>query len=443
MNKMKKFYIFYIPGLILATLTSLVLTGVLTELEYADYTIYITFIGYAAFATFGFQDGMYVRYRNKEIKDNTKQIKQEFIFLLLFQILVFLVLNIIAMNLENYIFRFVIMVALSLNMIGAIKIILQVTNNIVYSNLIDLVIKIFLALETFLIAIKLIDFNQFLYLDIILKNIFFIFIFIVLIFSLSKMGGKVTKFKISKMNKNFSLGFRVMLGNWFFIFLLSIDKLFLYQEKQLLGYYAMASTLMLLISSLLVPLQVMFFNNVSKNIDSKQIMSITNKYNVFGITIATLYLVFHPIISNIYFLNFLQEPLKILLVIIAIYPMLISVQSILNSLMLVRHANHFYLINGFCVAIFWIVYFLISEIFGLSVETISIALILNFLLLYLVEIAILVNLKESIVSTCKLLVWVVFYILSVNFIMIRIIYIMICLIFVFIKRKEIIRIIKR
>ena len=89
--KNKKFFILFTLSSILSMLTTFVMIGYFGEEPYGQFTLYILYISYFALLSFGYQDGLLLNYRQKELSDNHKNLKLELLFMSVFQFGIFII----------------------------------------------------------------------------------------------------------------------------------------------------------------------------------------------------------------------------------------------------------------------------------------------------------------------------------------------------------------
>ncbi|QTA38499.1 polysaccharide biosynthesis protein [Thermosipho ferrireducens] len=256
--------------------------------NYALFKTYGLYIGYLGILSFGFLDGIYIKYGGESIsKINKKQISFEYVFLLKFQILISVFVLIFGILSKN-----VIIITLSIAIIPNnfrifFRFIFQATGELDSYSKIGILYSILLCLSNLIIIffIKKDSYLLFIFVNLIISYI----IFIIFDIEFRKLLWTRKKEEVDVI-PIFKTGLFIMLGNLFAMLFYSMDRWFvkfLLTTKDF-AYYSFAISMMniinLLISSVAISLYPAFSRGYTPGIvkEIKKYLIIISSFSSLG-----------------------------------------------------------------------------------------------------------------------------------------------------------------
>ncbi|MGL5020413.1 MAG: hypothetical protein ACRC5R_00100 [Mycoplasmatales bacterium] len=265
MKNIGSFYTFYLPGILISSLTTIMLMGYIPDDVYYIVNFYILYSSYTTIFTFGFQDGMFLRYRKKSIDNNSLMIKKELKFMILFQVFVYFILLLFVQFVDAEYTKFAAIAMLPTNLISVVRGILQSANRTTAMAMMDLILRLGMLLTLIFVMLAATGYKQFIIIDIFTKfSLMFLFIGYAFFILRNKKNLKEEKEEPFKQRiiGNFQSGFPLLIGNWVLLLLISLDRIFASQlqnvEPGLLDFYLKALTLMNIFITILIPLRTIF-----------------------------------------------------------------------------------------------------------------------------------------------------------------------------------------
>lgn len=201
--------------------------------DYGYWQIYMLYAGFIGIFTYGFNDGIYLRYGQYSLKELPFElIKSSLVFYILSAFITAIIMFVVSSIIIEEQKRFFVSIFLIVNFLTVIissyfLFILQVTNNMkLYSNLllIDKLLFVVLLLCVFIFE-KELDFYVVIILDLISKIV--TSIYLINRFS-GFCFGKVNSFRLGWIEfiENINVGYKLLLGNLLAIFFISLSRLF-------------------------------------------------------------------------------------------------------------------------------------------------------------------------------------------------------------------------
>lgn len=219
----------FIFGVVRAFIVPLML-GVI---DFGYWQFYILYVGFVGIFTFGFNDGIYLRYGGQKVDELPwKKLRGSFCFyiatLLFTSIVLFVVLSSVDLSKEKAISFVYIIISVGLTGVGSLYIFLfQVTNRIKKYSIYNLIDKIFFLLMLSLVYFYVADYN-FKYLMLIDCLSKFFLIVIMSIDCRNHIFGSIESFLLSwnEYYANIGAGIKLMLANLVAMLIISISRFF-------------------------------------------------------------------------------------------------------------------------------------------------------------------------------------------------------------------------
>lgn len=393
MNKIKNYYMFYIPIMILNIAATFLYIKYLNIVDYGQYSLYTIYISYFTLVGFGVIDGILLKYRKKTAQ-NLESFNVEIAQLIISQVIMLIVFLILFFIFDfNILYLIAFMSAIVTNVIGSYKAALQGTNGIVKFNLIELAQNGLIMLNIVLFVVFKMQLINLLWLDLLFR----IIIVVVLVtyslrrlpFDRSEIFG--TEFNYLELLIN---GLPIAVSDWVLIALYGIDKVVLQTNVQELGIYAVASKFVFLFVLLIIPLKNLFLINISKKISEEKIVKLSINILVICFALIIGFKLFLQIaVYAIPLLNELQPAFDVLNVTLLTVPVLILLEILYINLLKLRNSKWY--LTAILTTI--ILSFLSLELYVNTVEVINLNIyglivLSNYLLLF-------------IICTSKLLSW--------------------------------------
>jgi O-antigen/teichoic acid export membrane protein len=417
--KNKKFYILFTLSSLLSMFTTFIMIGYFGEEQYGQYSLYILYISYFALLSFGYQDGLLLNYRQKQLSLNHKNLKFELLFMSVFQFIIFIVILFMALFFDlSIIWIYAILAMFPSIIITLLKNIFQSTNHLNTMIMTDFILKIMTFIGIMLIILLGYELDAFLIFDIIIKYLIMI-IFILYLFVITKQfkdtnqENRVTK---KLIYNNFNIGFFIMFGNWILVFLYGMDKVFLKSNPIALGTYAVAMSCISIFITLLLPIRTVFLTSVRIDISKNEIRNIVKVLNLVGIILATTYsFMVLPLIIRFDILKDFQDAFYILGILCVLLPVIINVQIILSNLLILKYNKLYTQINILLIIVFFIAFKVSGDIYGITMKATLIAVLISYTMQYLVYLAVLLRNKEFFHEVLYISLWTILFLLTFLF----------------------------
>lgn len=417
--KNKKFFILFTLSSILSMLTTFIMIGYFGEKPYGQFTLYILYISFFALLSFGYQDGLLLNYRQKELSENHKNLKLELLFMSVFQFGIFIITLVIAlfMHLE-IIWIYAILAMFPSIIITLLKNIFQATSHLNTMIMADFILKILTFIGLIIIIFFGLELDAYLIFDIIIKYLI-MFIFIIYLFIMTKdfknnkQENKMTKKSIFN---NFNVGFFVMFGNWILVFLYGMDKIFLKSNATALGTYTVAMSCISIFITLLLPIRTVFLTSVRIDITKNEIRKIVKILNLIGILLAIVYtFIVLPLIIRLNILQQFQDAFYVLGILCVLLPVIINVQIILSNILILKHNKLYTQINILLIVIFFMAFKFTGQLLGVTMEATIIAVLISYTMQYLIYLFVLLRNKEFLHELLFIGGWSTIFLLTFKF----------------------------
>ncbi len=217
----------------LGIIRAFVVPVMLGVIDFGYWQFYLLYVGFVGIFTFGFNDGIYLRYGGQKVGELPwKKLRGSFCFyiatLCLISIVLFVVLGLVDLSKEKEISFVYIIISISLTGIGSLYIFLfQVTNRIKKYSIYNLIDKLFFLLMLSLVYFYVADYN-FKYLMIIDCLSKFFLVVMMSIDCRNHIFGSIESFLVSwnEYYANIGVGIKLMLANLLAMLIISISRFF-------------------------------------------------------------------------------------------------------------------------------------------------------------------------------------------------------------------------
>lgn len=311
-KKIRIFYILSTIGMIIGMFSSALMLVGFTDTDYGIFNLYLAFFTQLGILSFGFQDGMLINYRKQEYFDILPTLVRDLKFGLIFQIIVLVLSFIIPIimflnhNTNSSIMAMflAVLVIFPNSLLGNIRNAYSSLGKFDIIGYFDFFTKIYLFVGLFLVIIFKLNIFLYIAIDIIFKSLIVLFLYIKIFSDYKKLNINKSNYQYPfSIKNNFKKGLLILIGNWAFVLVFSIDKSMLANHAALLGIYSYAMFFFSTIQQLIVPLKSVIISQIDEKIGDKEIF-IKALYLLIVISvIAFIYIIIgEPILS--YILNF-------------------------------------------------------------------------------------------------------------------------------------------
>ncbi len=413
MSNSKKIQLFYklsIIGMVIGFITvGLCLVG-FSATEYGNFNLYSAFCTQLGILSFGFQDGMLINYRKKQYDDMLPTLLRDLKFGFLFQTIILIISIIIipacmifSKSVASDTLIMMILAIISfypITLLGNIRNAFSALGQFDIIGYVDFALKIDLLIGILLVVFCNFDVIFYIFVDIFAKLIVVIYLYYRIYKDYKKLCPQLQKPQASfKISDNFKKGMWILLGNWAFILIFSLDRNMLSNHAELVGIYSYAMFVISTIIQLILPLKSVIISQINEH-TSKDNVYLMSKKLVYLITIiAILYIVFGQNIA-IFLVNHLSnylpgvlqngtdiiEGLELSGFLLVILPVYICVNVLFSSLLTVKNQKLYALVETLNVIVTYIIYVSCVALMPQNVlYAVSIGTILNYFYTFLFQ----------------------------------------------------------
>lgn len=274
--------------LLINLITNFVLPQYLPIESYAEIKTYALYISYAGFLSLGYNDGMYLKYGGKVLKDisciNLGNNIKNYFFIEVLVMIIIVLLSIVSKN--ELLFLFAIGM-FTTNILGYMKSLYQATGEFkLYSKTLNIEKILILVLNLILIFLLQIK-KPFLY--IIIQILVGIILSLYLIINLEKNKKSIFKGKLSLnvILENIKSGFVMMLGNFSVGLFSSIDRWFvkILMNVNNFAMYSFAASMQNIIMTFTTPVSISLYNYMCINRSIEKIKRLKRYCLIWGFII--------------------------------------------------------------------------------------------------------------------------------------------------------------
>lgn len=294
-NSLKKgmlhVFVANVISLVFSLLTNFILPKFLSVDSYSAIKTYQLYIVYIGILHFGYEDGMYIKYGGKNIKEiDGDDLGTNLFTLRIFQVFMTLSMIVVALIIQDDIFLAFSFAILPVNLVAYFKLLFQAIGEFsTYGRAMN-----FTSIVTFLINIVLVfliktdNYRFFIFLYVVCNIVLWIVLEIYLKNKIPKCN-KVKKFSFLELKENIWVGLPLTLGNFSSVLLTSIDRWFVKFLLTTLAFaqYSFAVSTESFINVALTPIVVTLYNYFCKHTEIKEIKKIRNSIMIFASIIVS------------------------------------------------------------------------------------------------------------------------------------------------------------
>ena len=270
--------------IISSTIVGIVVPAILSIDSYANYKTYTLIIAYLGLLSFGFADGLYIKYGGKKYNELDKNtFKNEFYSYLLMEAIIFIILASLSIISNNYILFLVSLTILPFMVTSFFKTIYQATGSFDRYTKIVYIYSCSYAVLNIIIALLLKNKNYIYYciVTILANLISTIYCF----YLLKKDFNTKEKIAINKENyKSIKVGFFILLGNLAFMLFFGIDRWMvkIFMKNSDFAYYSFAVNLLNIIIVLINAISITFYSYLFEKKNMEKINQIKDILILIG-----------------------------------------------------------------------------------------------------------------------------------------------------------------
>lgn len=276
-----------------------ILPAILTVQAYGYYKEYILYLSFAYLLNFGFNDGIYIYYGGKELEGlSHKKVQQEHNFILLFQIIVFILTLAVGFIQGSQVILLFAVASFFMTIITYHQNLLQATGNFSSFSKGNILKSIFYVLILLLGIFVLRSDNYVFYT--VLNILSLVFLFLYFEFQFRKRFGFASGLNIQDSKVYFKIGIFVLLanmsltlvgnvGSWIIKFAFPIE---------MFAQYSFQSSILNVILLVVSAIGQVFYNLISKHKDDETLQSIKDLSLILGVIASLAFFVFALIIER-------------------------------------------------------------------------------------------------------------------------------------------------
>lgn len=372
-NDLTKVFGANVIGLILSIVNGLFIPAFLSLDQYALLKIYALYVSYIGILHFGFIDGIHVKYGGKSINNiDSSVFQKEHIFLLILQgvtTLIFLLIGFITKDIVIILFSLSI---IPINIQRFFMFFSQAIGNFnIYSKIKVLVPTFILSLN--LLIILVLKRNS--YLPFVLVQIltyYVILLYLEVYYNKIFKTDYITK-RWDIIEKDFSVGIFIMLGNICSILFFSIDRWFVkfFLPIEEFAYYSFAISLMQIVTILISSVAITFYPYLAKENTEEKIKKIKNVLLVIGTISSGAYFVF-SLVVNLFIKKYIPS-LNVVSILFACFPSLAIINALYINLYKVKKKEKKYFLNVLLIVVIAIVLNVMAVLIYKTIQSIAVA----------------------------------------------------------------------
>lgn len=384
-KKIRIFYILSALGMVIGMITiGLCLIGFNVE-EYGNYNLFTTFTVQLGILSFGYQDGMLINYRKKQYHEVLPTLKRDIKFGFIFQtiILILCIVVIYLLQLANimqgssFVMLFYAMLSFyPITLLGNIRNALSAVGRFNIVGYIDFFAKFYLFVSALLVVIFKLDVTFYIMIDIVFKLLLVIVLYIMIFKDAHHVQLDGSDKPICSIKDNFKKGLWILLGNWAFVLVFSLDRNMLQNHPELIGIYSYAMFVISTIYQLLTPLKPVLISQINEFMSKREVFLITLRFTSILFAISLLYVLIGLPIAN-WLLSFILnlkpgiianpeqvfEGLSISALLVSMLPLYICINIFFNALLVIKNQVKYAMVEISNVVLSIVVYTIFVSVF--------------------------------------------------------------------------------
>lgn len=426
-KRIRIFYILSMIGIVIGFATSAIALVSISASQYGEYNLYMNYIIQLGVLSFGFQDGMLINYRKREYTNMLPTLKRDLNFGFIFQavVLIFSIILVpIFFKTELGSSQFIILTLsiisfFPVTLLGNIRNAFSALGKFDIIGYFDFLTKIYMLIGIIIVSIFHLNIILFMIIDIIFKFVIVGWLYIKIYHDYNKLNikEKNTTSNFSIID-NFKKGLFILLGNWSYVLVFSLDKTFLHENTSFLGIYSYSLFVLTTLNQLFIPIKSVIVSMINENKKGKEIFNIATQITMLVFSVVVLYLwIGEPLI--LYLLGVvgqkipgivdkieaITQGIELSSIITIGMPFYIVVHLLFMSLLLVKDQRKFAFYGIINAIITLFIYFIcVNTIKSSPLYAVSIATVINYLITYLFTGTIVIGIKDGF----KLIVFSIF-----------------------------------
>lgn len=358
-KKIRIFYILSLLGMVIGMITiGLCLIGFNVE-EYGNYNLFTTFTIQLGILSFGYQDGMLINYRKKQYQEVLPTLKRDIKFGFFFQTIILILCVLVAFILPGlHIMRGNSLVMLfyamlnfyPITLLGNIRNALSATGRFNVVGYIDFFTKVYLFFSALLVVIFKFNVTFYILIDLVIKLLLVLYLYFMIFKDAKQVSKEVDQKPLCSIKDNFKKGLWILLGNWAFILVFSLDRNMLQNHPELIGIYSYAMFVISTIYQLLTPLKPVLITQVNEFMSKREVFFTTLRFTSILFAISLLYVLIGLHIANrllSFILNLkpgiianpeqVFEGLSISALLVSMLPLYVCINIFFNALLVIKN----------------------------------------------------------------------------------------------------------
>lgn len=298
-KKIRIFYILSALGMVIGMITiGLCLIGFNVE-EYGNYNLFTTFTVQLGILSFGYQDGMLINYRKKQYHEVLPTLKRDIKFGFIFQTIILILCVLVAFILPGlHIMRgdslamlfYAMLNFYPITLLNNIRNALSATGRFNVVGYIDFFTKVYLFFSALLVVIFKFNVTFYILIDLVIKLSLVAYLYFMIFKDAKGISKEVDQKPLCSIKDNFRKGLWILLGNWAFILVFSLDRNMLQNYPELIGIYSYAMFVISTIYQLLTPLKPVLITQVNEFMSKREVFFTTLRFTSILFIVSIIYI---------------------------------------------------------------------------------------------------------------------------------------------------------
>lgn len=418
-KKIRIFYILSLVGIVVGFAISAIALVSFSASQYGEYNLYMNYMIQLGVLSFGFQDGMLINYRKKKYEDMLPTLKRDLNFGFIFQTIVLILSLVVIPILFQIQFgssQFIILVLSIISffpatLLGNIRNAFSALGKFDIIGYFDFFTKVYMLVGIIIVSCFKLNVIVYMIIDIIFKSLIVLWLYIKIYKDYNNLDVKEEKHTSSfTIKDNFKKGLFILLGNWAYVLVFSLDKTFLQDNTTFLGIYSYSLFVLTTLNQLFIPIKSVIVSMINEEQNNRDIFNMAAKVTILVFSVVLLYLwIGEPIIMFLLQqvgqgisgisdkIGDITQGIELSGLITIGMPFYIVVHLIFMSLLLVKNQKRFAgygIINA--IVTFLIYYVCVNNINASPLVAVCIATVINYLVTYLFNGVLVIGIKEGI-----------------------------------------------
>lgn len=366
-KKIRIFYILSALGMVIGMITiGLCLIGFNVE-EYGNYNLFTTFTVQLGILSFGYQDGMLINYRKKQYHEVLPTLKRDIKFGFIFQTIILLLCVLVAFILPGLhimqgsslaMLFYAMLNFYPITLLNNIRNALSATGRFNVVGYIDFFTKVYLFFSALLVVIFKFNVTFYILIDLVIKLSLVAYLYFMIFKDAKGVSKEVDQKPLCSIKDNFRKGLWILLGNWAFILVFSLDRNMLQNHPELIGIYSYAMFVISTIYQLLTPLKPVLITQVNEFMSKREVFFTTLRFTSILFIVSILYiLIGEPIASWLVGLILNAKPalfanpdqilqgISISSLLVIMLPLYVCINIFFNALLIIKNQRQYAIVE--------------------------------------------------------------------------------------------------